>query len=81
MKLNAEKFASEINDHLTAGGKVMVGTHTRATVYGPKHSGWFSADSRGDLRVRQGRGTVCLGGAKLGLMVAVRFSVLPGESK
>jgi hypothetical protein len=73
-KFDANEFAGRINDHLAAGGKVMVGTHLRSTIYGPKHAGWFSADAKGDLRVRRGRGTDCIGFAKTGLLVAVRFS-------
>ena len=74
MKLNATEFAAKINAHLSAGGAVMVCTHLRSTVYRAKHAGMFSAADNGDLRVRHGRGSVCLGTAKLGLMVAVRFS-------
>jgi len=50
---------SAIQRHLATGGKVMVVTYTRGTIYSPKHLDWFSADATG-LYVRQGKGKVCL---------------------
>ncbi len=53
-------LATLLNDHLKSGGMVQVTTYLRATRYTAKHSGWFFADSAGDLRVKSGRGSVIL---------------------
>lgn len=66
--------AATINAHLAAGGKVVVGTYTRATLYGPKHVGYF-VDKADGIYVRSGKRFLYLGPeAKY---VGVRFSVLP----
>lgn len=53
--------ADRLNAHLLAGGHVQITTYMRSTIYAPKHAGWFSQSTRGELFVRAGRGKVCLG--------------------
>lgn len=48
--------ADKINDHLKSGGVVQVTTYMRSTLYAAKHAGWFSADSKGSIYVRHGKG-------------------------
>ena len=55
----ARRTAAEIAAHLAAGGKVVVGTHTRATVYGRRHAALFRA-TRSGLYVRSGRRWDCI---------------------
>jgi len=52
--------ADQINDHLAAGGRVVIGTYTRSTVYGCEHSGCFETGQDGNLYVRHGRSIICL---------------------
>lgn len=68
--------ADVLNDHLRRGGRIMVATYGHATVYGPKHAGWFKARKDGCLAVRYGRGWNCLSMSNGNLMVAIRFSAL-----
>ena len=55
-----ETLADRINNHLAAGGRVVIATYTRATVYDQRHAGWFSVAGY-SLYVRHGRGKVSLG--------------------
>jgi hypothetical protein len=55
----ARQAAARIRAHLASGGKVVVGTYTRATVYSGKHDDLFRA-TRSGLYVRRGRGWDCI---------------------
>ncbi len=55
----ARRTASKIAAHLTSGGRVVVGTYTRATVYSRKHAEIFRATSSG-LYVRNGKLWDCI---------------------
>ena len=50
---------AQIQQHLTAGGKVMIVTYAKATIYDQRHVGWFTATET-DLYVRRGKGKDCL---------------------
>jgi hypothetical protein len=53
-----ERLAA-IQAHLQGGGKVMVCTYTKATVYDQRHCEWFTATDK-DLFVRRGKTKDCL---------------------
>lgn len=55
----ARRTAAKITAHLAAGGKVVVGTYTRATVYGSRHTSLFHATSSG-LYVQSGKRWDCI---------------------
>jgi len=64
--------ANQLNDHLRDGGQVMVATYGHGTIYSPKHTGWFTEGTDGNLYVRYGRGRNCLS-VKDRLMVGIRY--------
>jgi len=64
--------ADELNAHLRNGGQIMIATYGHATIYKPKHAGWFTEGSDGCLYVRYGRGKNCLSSQDQ-MMVAVRY--------
>jgi hypothetical protein len=55
----ARRTAAKIAAHLTSGGRVLVGTYTRAIVYSGKHVDLFRATSSG-LYVRKGKHWECI---------------------
>jgi hypothetical protein len=55
----ARRTAAKIDAHLASGGKVLVGTYTRVTVYSRKHADMFRATSSG-LCVRRGTHWDCI---------------------
>jgi len=55
----ALRTAAKIAAHLASGGKVVVETCNRATVYSRRHAGLFRATSSG-LLVRNGRHWDCI---------------------
>ncbi len=55
----ARRAAARISAHLSAGGRVVVGTYTRATVYTRRHADLFRATREG-LYVRRGKGWDCI---------------------
>ncbi len=55
----ARRTAAMIAAHLASGGEVVVGTHTRATVYSRRHAGLFRA-TRSGLYVRSGQRWDCI---------------------
>jgi hypothetical protein len=55
----ARRTAARITAHLTSGGKVVVGTYTRATIYSWKHADSFRATHSG-LYVRNGKHWDCI---------------------
>jgi len=55
----ARERLAAILAHLAAGGRVMVATYTRATIYDQRHADMFTATDR-DLWVQSGRRRVCL---------------------
>lgn len=59
-----------IQDHLTTGGKVMVVTYAKSTIYDRRHLDSFSANDTG-LYVRRGRTKDCLN------FTPIRFSRQP----
>ena len=64
--------AERLNAHLSAGGRVVVATYTRATVYSAKHCGWF-VDKADGVYVRHGRTFDYLGKAEKPL-VGIRLA-------
>ena len=69
--------AQSLNDHLKAGGAVLIGTYGRSTVYTAKHAGAFT--QRGDeLHVKRGKSTDCLGKGHM-LYVAIRLGHPRGD--
>lgn len=66
----ARALVARIRSHLAAGGRVVLGTHTRATEYGPAHAEWFKATRTGAY-VRRGKAWDCIDYA------GFRFSALP----
>jgi hypothetical protein len=50
-----------IQDHLKAGGSVLMCTHCKQTRFDPKHIGMFSA-SRNGAFVQRGRSNDCIDG-------------------
>ena len=65
-------FVNDVNEHLASGGKVLIRTHTTATLYSQKHAGWFTQSKDGSIFVRHGKRTVCLGSTRL-LLVAAKL--------
>jgi len=61
-----ERLAA-IQRHLTAGGKVMVVTYTKGTIYTKKHLSLFSS-TKTDLFVQRGKRKECLN------LTPIRFS-------
>ena len=55
----ARRTAAKIAAHLTSGGKVLVCTYTRATVYSRRHADMFRATSS-RLYVRKGTHWDCI---------------------
>jgi len=55
----ARRTAARIAAHLASGGKVVVGTHTRATLYSGRHAELFRA-TRFGLYVRSGKRWECI---------------------
>ena len=55
----ARKLVRDIQAHLAKGGKVVIGTHVKATVYSPKHIDMFKATKSGAL-VQHGKGWDCI---------------------
>lgn len=55
----ARRTAARIAAHLNAGGKVVVATYTRATVYSRRHTDLFRA-TRSGLLVRSGKHWDCI---------------------
>jgi hypothetical protein len=55
----AQERLAEIQEHLQAGGQVMVCTAWKATIYDKRHVEWFSATEK-DLYVRRGKTKDCL---------------------
>jgi len=55
----ARRNAARIAAHLEAGGKVVIGTYTRATVYSKNHADMFRA-TRSGLFVRRGKHWDCI---------------------
>ena len=55
----ARALVRRIRACLDAGGRVVVGTYTKATEYGPKHADWFKAEPSGAY-VRRGKGWECI---------------------
>ena len=55
----ARQKLARIQHHLADGGKMVVGTHTRATVYDRRHGEMFRA-TRAGLFVRRGSGWDCI---------------------
>jgi hypothetical protein len=53
------KRLSDIHTHLSAGGRIVVATYTRATVYTAKHADLFRATKSG-LYVTRGKSRDCL---------------------
>ena len=49
----------EIKNHLTTGGRVVVATYTKATVYDNRHVNMFSANDK-DLFVNHGKRPICI---------------------
>jgi len=56
----ARRTAARIANHLTLGGRVVVGTYSRATIYSRRHADMFRATSSG-LYVRNGKHWDCIG--------------------
>jgi hypothetical protein len=55
----SRRTAARIAAHLNSGGKVVVATYTRASVYSRKHADMFRATSSG-LHVRTGKRWDCI---------------------
>lgn len=55
----ARKRVSCIQRHLAAGGRVIIGTHTKATVYSASHADMFKATKDGAF-VKRGKGWDCI---------------------
>ena len=55
----ARRTAAKIAAHLASGGKVVVGTYTRATVFSGRHAELFRA-TRSGLYVRSGKHWDCI---------------------
>lgn len=55
----ARALVRRIRACLQAGGRVVIGTYTKATEYGPKHADWFKAEPSGAY-VRRGKGWDCI---------------------
>jgi hypothetical protein len=55
----ARRTAARIASHLNSGGRVVVGTYTRATVYSRRHADSFRA-TRSGLYVRIGKHWNCI---------------------
>jgi hypothetical protein len=55
----ARRTAAKIASHLESGGRVVVGTYTRATVYSRQHATMFRA-TRSRLYVRSGKRWDCI---------------------
>ncbi len=66
--------ADALNAHLSAGGMVQVSTYLRSTIYKAKHAGMFYNAGNGDLRVKHGRGSVCLGSKSMLLVGITLYS-------
>jgi hypothetical protein len=55
----ARRTAAKTTAHLASGGKVVIGTYTRATVYGSRHASLFRATSSG-LYLQSGKRWDCI---------------------
>lgn len=55
----ARARVAKIKSHLSAGGRVVVGTMTKATVYSAKHVDMFKATKSGAY-VQRGKGWDCI---------------------
>lgn len=65
-------FVNDVNEHLASGGKVLIRTHTAATLYSQKHAGWFTQSKDGSIFVKHGKRSVCLGSTRI-LLVAAKL--------
>ena len=78
-RVDYSPLLSRCADAIQAGQSVYVVTATRATRWTPttwrrwagKYGDPIYVAASGDLRMRQGRGSVCIGGATSGLLVRV----------
>ena len=61
MKNSPAPDASILNSHLAKGGAVQVSTYGRSTIYTKRNAGAFETRANGDLIVKRGRSTECLG--------------------
>lgn len=70
---NGRRTFARITNPLKAGKRIVIGTATRATQYGPKHLGMFTLSASGDVYVARGKRKDCLtfGGLMMGVGLRV----------
>jgi len=66
-------IVARIQNHLRAGGTVVIGTQTRATRFSPKHCEMFRA-TKGGAYFRSGKNWVCFDEGLEYRMVGIAFS-------